>query len=74
MACERRQRTGSCGHFQCPHAAESGWECVDVAWTRDRGFCEVGLYCVEACALTYYGDDEPAAEAAWASQVEGGTS
>ncbi|MFA5376403.1 MAG: hypothetical protein WC455_11720 [Dehalococcoidia bacterium] len=45
MACAKRERTGSCGHYQCPFPAVSGYECVDIFC----GYCEVGEGCVDKC-------------------------
>lgn len=38
MACEKRQVTGRCAHFQCPcpDETEHGYECVDIF----DGICE----------------------------------
>lgn len=53
MACERRERTGSCGHYQCPFEAESGYQCVDVI----AGFCEIGEGCVQRCPYAWKDGD-----------------
>lgn len=70
MACETRRKTGNCGHTQCPYPEASGYEYVEIAFGPEgRGYCEVGLYCVEECAYTYYVYDEEDAGAAWAEKI-----
>ena len=51
MACEKRQNTGHCGHYQCPFSTgtEHGAECVDFF----DGLCEVGLDCLVECQHSY---------------------
>ena len=51
MACEKRQRTGTCSHHQCPAPTltEYGYECVDTF----AGYCEVGLNCIPQCKYSF---------------------
>jgi len=83
MACVKRERTGHCGHPQCSYPNESGYECVDIAFgistgenLENRGFCEVGLNCVERCGFSYSEALQADARAAWEwrypETVEGG--
>jgi hypothetical protein len=65
MACEKRARTGDCRHHHCGYPDESGYECVDVTFGGDRGFCEVGLGCVMRCGFSYGEALEAGALAAW---------
>lgn len=51
MACEKREREGSCNHSQCPFPDKSGYECVEIV----GGYCEVGLGCVKECPYSYQG-------------------
>lgn len=54
MSCEKRMRTGSCGHQQCPHPNASGYQCVTIV----AGYCEVGQGCVEKCDFSWKDDDK----------------
>jgi hypothetical protein len=49
MACEKRIRSGSCSHFQCPYPEESGINCVEIF----GDCCEVGLDCFGDCEYSY---------------------
>jgi len=62
MACEKRQRTGSCMHFQCPFSelTTHGYECVEVV----DGYCEVGDGCYPGCNFSWDEDDDEKTEAA----------
>jgi hypothetical protein len=58
MACTRREKTGNCGHFQCPHQDETphGYQCVDVI----AGYCECGAECMDAdvpCPFRWHESD-----------------
>jgi len=55
MACEKRERTGECGHFQCPHSGETehGFECVEIFGPC----CEAGLDCLEKCDYSFTEDE-----------------
>lgn len=66
MACSKRERTGCCKHYQCPHSdkTDHGYDCVEVV----GDFCEVGEGCYQPCELSWAADDtETAAKAkrAW---------
>ncbi len=61
MSCIRKDRTGSCDHFQCPYSQISGYECVDVAGI----YCEVGLNCVKQCAYSFTEDEQKEASKAF---------
>lgn len=65
MACEKRTKTGSCGHFQCPYANETehGYDCVDVR----EGFCELGEDCLAKCPHSWRGSDTATQEKAIAA-------
>ena len=67
MACRSREISGHCGHFQCPYPDESGYQCVEVAYTKDRGYCEAGLCCVEKCDFSFFGRQEDDANRAFES-------
>jgi len=60
MACERRNQTGSCSHFQCPFEAESAFGCVEVV----AGYCEIGAGCVDRCPHSWKTSDEKTTEKA----------
>lgn len=51
MACDKRQRTGHCGHHQCEFKYETdhGYECVEIV----GGFCEAGDNCLKQCPYSY---------------------
>lgn len=58
MACSQRERTGTCGHTQCPYSklTKHGYECVDIY----NGQCEAGLHCLEECPYSYWdGEEKP---------------
>lgn len=61
MSCEKKNRTGSCSHFQCPFPAltHHGYECVGIF----EGFCEVGAGCLKQCTFSYEEGDPVAKEA-----------
>lgn len=61
MACERRKRTGSCGHPQCPFPNHSGYECVDIAGK----YCEVGENCNDQCEYSWPSEKLEEANAAF---------
>ena len=56
MACFKRDKMSMCGHYQCPHREESGFQCVDVAFGGGRGWCEAGKGCVERCGYSWRSD------------------
>lgn len=62
MACQTRERTGSCNHSQCLFSNETdhGYECVDIR----SGFCEVGEGCLEKCSYSWKPTDKKASAAA----------
>lgn len=69
MACTKRERTGSCGHTQCPHPIQSGLECVEVVGV----FCEMGEDCVPECPYSWKKSDHKAAKRAkqfWEQRVK----
>ncbi len=56
MACQTREKTGTCSHHQCQFSDQTreGYECVDVI----DNFCEIGLNCVKECPYSYEQDEE----------------
>jgi hypothetical protein len=62
MACEPRQRTGTCNHSQCPYPDETthGYNCVDIE-PKTRHYpkeapdpaCEVGENCLPRCSYSW---------------------
>lgn len=57
MACEKRETTGSCGHYQCPYPEENGTfgiTCVEVI----EDFCELGSGCFPGCEFSWPENDE----------------
>jgi hypothetical protein len=57
MSCARRERTGTCSHYQCPfrQATSHGYACVDVV----DHYCEVGEGCLADCPYSWrLGDTE----------------
>lgn len=65
MACVKRQETGCCSHTQCPFSWLKDLECVEVRWAEGRGFCEIGLDCVQACEFSYPYELEETAQKAF---------
>lgn len=59
MACQRKERTGSCEHHQCPFSTETthGYECIDLFAEeindKQVTFCEVGDNCLEKCPYSW---------------------
>ena len=59
MACEKRERTGSCSHYQCPYADDTphGYECVEIF--PGEG-CEASCQeCPDRCERKARADREP---------------
>jgi len=59
MACQKRERTGSCGHHQCDYSehTEHGYECVDILYHDNVPFCEVGQGCYSKCPFAFQKGD-----------------
>ena len=53
MACQRRERTGICGHPQCPYPTETthGYGCVNINFATS--LCEVGEGCLAKCSYSF---------------------
>jgi len=51
MACEKRNKTGICGHGQCPFPDENpeGVQCIDIDHFQGHTFCEIGEGCLDKC-------------------------
>ncbi|MEJ5317842.1 MAG: hypothetical protein WHS63_12595 [Tenuifilum sp.] len=59
MACETRNQTGCCRHYQCPFAHVVGLECVEMVYVAGKLYCECGCDCVAECPHSYsHGTDE----------------
>jgi hypothetical protein len=72
VSCPKREKTGSCGHYRCQYTTETdhGFECVDVVFDAERGYCEVGLGCVERCGYSFSPAVEPTARAVFDTREE----
>lgn len=60
MACEKKEKSGACGHTTCPYyPAKMSFECVEVVTNENTGrqFCEVGEDCVGKCAYSFDSTD-----------------
>jgi hypothetical protein len=66
MACIRREKTGSCNHHQCGFSiiTSHGYECVDIVYDGNRGYCEVGEDCISNCPFSWKTDDVEACKSA----------
>lgn len=71
--CERKDKTGSCGCYQCPFSdvTSHGRECVDLASDDTRQYCEVGLNCLPVCPHSFTIIQIEEAEAAFAVKLNG---
>lgn len=63
MACIRKEKAGSCGHFICPFPEQSGYVCVDMAHWNGKSYCEVGCGCVKECEHSWPDGTEEASKA-----------
>lgn len=79
MACNKREETGRCPHYQCPFSemTKHGYECVDVFTSEVNGapvsFCEIGEGCLTECPLSWKKGDNSAQEKAaekWLKDIE----
>ena len=66
MACIKKQKNGSCSHYQCPFSDLSGYECVDII----AGKCEVGRDCVAECAYSFTDDEADSIESAQIAEID----
>ena len=62
MACERKKRTGSCNHFQCPYPeSNGGMECVEVI----ENYCEIGENCNDQCEYSWKSSEKEKVDKAY---------
>lgn len=54
MACQKRIKTGHCGHHQCEFSDYSGYECVEIV----GNYCECGCGCTSDCSYSWPYHDE----------------
>ena len=68
MACARRQKTGSCSHYQCPYLDETGhgYDCVELILEK---YCEVGEGCLSKCEHSWPIGERPVELKAWMSEI-----
>ena len=69
MGCVKRNRGETCGHFICPFADQSGYECVDMAELDGVHYCEVGEDCIKECEHSFENGTQEADSAKLAFRI-----